>query len=83
MKSRRQKIIFSNIPLTKDNPMANRHMYYLKIPIKIKKDDHIAEIRSKRGAWINLADGRKYFIGDPDIKIISNQIEVKMQMSHC
>ena len=56
--------------------MANRHMYNLKIPVQITKDDHVSEIRSKRGALLNLADRRSFFIGDHNIKIIADKITV-------
>ena len=67
---------FSDIPVKKDNPMANRHMLNLKIPIQILKDNRPALIKSKTGAFINLADRRQLFIGDHHIKIIDDNIKV-------
>ena len=51
-------------------------MYKLTIPIRILKDDRPAIIKSKTGAFINLADTRKLFIGDHHIKIIDDNIKV-------
>ena len=51
-------------------------MYNLKIQIEILKDDRPAQIKSKTGALINLADRRHFFIGDHHIKIIADNIKV-------
>ena len=51
-------------------------MYNLNIPVQILKDDRPAQIKSKTGALINLADRRQFFIGDHHIKIIADNIKV-------
>ena len=67
---------FSDIPVSKDSSLANRTMLNLKIPIQILNDDRPAQIKSKTGAFINLADRRQFFIGDHHIKIIDDNIKV-------